>query len=80
MAKEHKATVEGSDAVPAPQGRIAGVPFDFRRPSLSKLRARWWNPDDPRVFTPKTFGMGWDINLHRLVHPLHRPHAKASDD
>ena len=25
-----------------------------------------WNPEDERIFTPRTFGIGWDINLYRL--------------
>jgi hypothetical protein len=57
---------------PAPErtwhGDIFGVPYDFRRPSLERLRRSWWNPDDSRLFTPRSFGVGWDINLHRLLH------------
>jgi uncharacterized membrane protein len=26
----------------------------------------WWNPDDPRLFTERDFGIGWAINLHRV--------------
>ena len=79
MNKKHATSTEESDAVPAPQGHVAGVPFDFRRPTLSKLRSRWWNPEDSRVFTPKTFGMGWDINLYRLVHPARHHHDVSHD-
>ncbi|MDA8296399.1 MAG: DUF5808 domain-containing protein [Actinomycetota bacterium] len=63
------------DAVPLPQGEFHGVPFDFRKPSLRRAKSRWWNPGDPRVFTPKAFGAGWDINFYWLTHPrsyLHR--------
>ncbi len=49
-------------------GRVAGfVPYDFRRPTLRRAKARWWNPSDPRILTPKTFGVGWDVNLGRLL-------------
>lgn len=54
------------------EGRVLGVPYDFRPPTLSRLRARWWNPDDPRVFTPRTFGVGWDLNIYRLTHLVAR--------
>ncbi|MBF6062785.1 hypothetical protein IU500_13610 [Nocardia terpenica] len=60
------------DCVPRPQGTVAGVPYDWRRPTWARLRARWWNRDDPRVFTPKSFGWGFDVNLYRLVHPRRR--------
>jgi uncharacterized membrane protein len=49
-------------------GRIAGVvPYDFRRPTLRRAKSRWWNPRDPRILTPRTFGVGWDVNIGRLV-------------
>jgi hypothetical protein len=51
------------------EGRLAGLPFDVRRPTSARLRARAWNPDDPRVFTPKTFGWGYGLNFYWLVHP-----------
>jgi Family of unknown function (DUF5808) len=55
-------------SVPEPQGRLLGLPYDFRRPTMARLRARWWNPDEPRLFTPKAFGWGYDLNLYRLFH------------
>jgi hypothetical protein len=49
-------------------GRVAGlVPYDFRPPTLARFQAAWWNPDDPRIFTDRVFGVGWAINLGRLA-------------
>ena len=28
------------------------------------------NPADRRFFTPKAYGVGWDINFFWLVHPV----------
>lgn len=48
-------------------GQLMGfVPYDLRRPTLQRLRAAWWNPDDERLFTPRPFGVGWALNLARL--------------
>lgn len=45
-------------------GRVAGVvPYDFRPPTWERLKANLWNPDDSRIVTDKTFGVGWDVNL-----------------
>ena len=52
-------------------GEVGGMPYDFRVPTIEKLRATMWNKEDPRLFVPKVFGMGWDINLYPLVHPGH---------
>lgn len=59
-----------ADDVP---GRVAGVPYDVLRPTWSRLKSRWWNPTDRRVFTPKTYGWGYDIKLFRLTHPFSKP-------
>lgn len=49
-------------------GRVAGfVPYDLRPPTLARVRAAWWSPDEPRIFTDRVFGVGWALNLGRLV-------------
>ena len=50
-------------------GDIAGIPYDFRIPSVEKLRATYWNPDDSRLLVPQAFGIGWTLNFYRLLHP-----------
>jgi hypothetical protein len=32
-----------------------------------KLFRNIWNPQEPRVFPPKYFGVGWDLNFHALA-------------
>jgi Family of unknown function (DUF5808) len=44
-------------------GRIARVPYDFRAPSLTRLRSGVWQPHQSAVVVPKTFGLGWTVNL-----------------
>jgi len=60
---------QDENAPPDPQGRFAGLPYDFRRPTVARVRSRMWNRKDPRLFTPKSFGWGYDINAYWLVHP-----------
>jgi hypothetical protein len=48
-------------------GTFLRVPYDWRRPTVARFKQRWWNPGEPRLFTPKTFGWGDDINLARLL-------------
>ena len=49
-------------------GRFLGMPYDWRRPTVQRLKQRMWNPDDPRLLTPRAFGWGYDLNVHRLLH------------
>ena len=47
-------------------GKILGVPYDFRIPTPARIKERMWNPEDPRVITPRVFGAGWTINFATL--------------
>jgi Family of unknown function (DUF5808) len=52
------------------QGRIAGrVPYDLRPPTLARVHERVWNPADRRIVVPTVFGVGWTVNLGRLLAP-----------
>ncbi|MEZ4521041.1 MAG: DUF5808 domain-containing protein [Thermomicrobiales bacterium] len=48
-------------------GQVFGVPYDFRRPTLSKIKERFWDPQDSRLLTPHVFGVGWSVNVGRLA-------------
>ncbi|HEX2221016.1 MAG TPA: hypothetical protein VHK06_00660 [Candidatus Limnocylindria bacterium] len=49
-------------------GRLFGViPYDFRLPSLGRLREAYWNPSSNRLFTDRPLGVGWAINLPVLL-------------
>ena len=50
------------------EGTVVGfVPYDFRMPTIERARSRWWNPEEPRLFVPQVFGLGWTINFAKLV-------------
>ncbi|MBF9066849.1 DUF5808 domain-containing protein [Streptacidiphilus fuscans] len=51
-------------------GRIAGLPYDFRPPTLARVRAEFWAPDNPSLLTPHAFGIGYGLNLGRLARDL----------
>lgn len=44
-------------------GTLLGIPYDVRMPTSERIRTRWWNPQDPTLFTPRMWGMGWDLNF-----------------
>ena len=49
-------------------GQVAGfIPYDFRRPSVARVRERMWNPADSRLVVPSVLGVGWTVNAARLV-------------
>ena len=45
-------------------GKVAGiVPYDFRLPTIDRLREAYWDPDNEQVFSEKVFGVGWAVNI-----------------
>ena len=49
-------------------GALGGlVPYDFRPPTLDRLRATYWAPDSEALLRPHAFGVGWGLNVGRLV-------------
>ena len=50
-------------------GTLYGIPYDFRWPTIERLRETFWNKDTARVLVPHAFGMGWSINFYPLINP-----------
>lgn len=53
-----------------PAGEVWGIPYDLRLPTAARLARRWWNPADSRVVVPRTFGIGWGLNLGAIAERL----------
>ena len=50
------------------QGQLGAIPYDFRPPTLKRLREKVWNKDTSHVVMPRLFGVGWSLNLYSLFH------------
>jgi hypothetical protein len=54
-------------------GKVAGVvPYDFRMPTVSRVKERVWNPQGEHVVGPRVFGVGWTVNAGKLVSEVRR--------
>ena len=51
-------------------GRFIFVPFEFRVPTIKRVRERLWNSETDTLFTPSVFGVGWSLNLHAALKRL----------
>ena len=46
-------------------GKVIGfIPYDFRLPTLERLKETYWNPYERHIFAPPVFGVGWSINFY----------------
>ena len=49
-------------------GALGGViPYDFRPPTVDRLRATYWAPESDQLLRPHVFGVGWGLNVGRLA-------------
>jgi hypothetical protein len=55
------------------------VPYDFRPPSVDKLRRSAWDPENPQTVVPLAFGVGWSVNLARLATFVQPPQGPAAE-
>ena len=46
-------------------GKVGFVPYDFRFPTISRIRDTYWNPDGP-IISSQVFGVGWAVNIAAL--------------
>jgi hypothetical protein len=64
------------------QGKVAGVvPYDFRVPTLERIRMAYWDPESDTIFTDKVIGVGWAVNIPVAIRKLNeamRQYSEAS--
>ncbi len=51
------------------QRTFLGMPMSWEW-NVGKMVRNVWNPDDDRLFPPRVFGIGWDVNGHALLRRL----------
>ena len=51
-------------------GKMGFIPYDFRLPTMERVRAAYWNPEVSRIFSPEVFGVGWAINFFALLEKM----------
>lgn len=62
-------------------GKLGFIPYDFRLPTLERIRDAYWNPESDRVISNEVFGIGWAVNFHALLEKMRViSEAYASED
>lgn len=52
------------------QGKVGFIPYDFRLPTIERIRQGYWNEDSAQIFSPEVIGLGWAINFHALLEKM----------
>ncbi|WP_205710809.1 DUF5808 domain-containing protein [Isoptericola sp. BMS4] len=53
-------------------GTVGFVPYEFRAPTVERLRERLWDPEGEHLVGPHVFGVGWSVNVGRVVELVRR--------
>jgi hypothetical protein len=48
------------------------IPYDWRWPTVQRVRRAFWQPRNPHLLQPAVFGVGWSINVAAVLRPLGR--------
>lgn len=60
-------------------GKVADfVPYDFRMPTVARVRDTYWNSGGP-ILSSKVFGVGWAPNIRAVVDLLRRDEERTGD-
>jgi len=51
-------------------GKLGFIPYDFRLPTIERLKETYWNPENERVFVPQACGIGWTLNFYALLEKM----------
>ena len=43
------------------------MPYDFRFPTPERIKERFWNPESGSIINPRVFGVGWTLNVGRVL-------------
>ena len=62
------------------QGKVGGfIPYDFRIPTIERVRSAYWDPASDTVFTDKVIGVGWAVNIPGLLRKLNQASRQYAD-
>lgn len=51
-------------------GKLGFIPYDFRVPTINRVKETFWNAEDERIFTKMLWGVGWGINFYALLEKM----------
>ena len=51
-------------------GKLGFIPYDFRLPTIERLKQAYWNPESDSIFGPEAWGIGWAVNFHALLEKM----------
>lgn len=61
-------------------GKVGGlIPYDFRIPTVEKIRSAYWDPTSDTLFSERVIGVGWAVNIPVLIRKLNETSRQYAD-
>ena len=51
-------------------GKVGIIPYDFRFPTLERLKQAYWNTESNQVFSDTVMGIGWAVNFYAILEKM----------
>ena len=51
-------------------GKLGVIPYDFRLPTIERIKEAYWNPDSDQIFSETVLGIGWAINFYAILEKM----------
>ncbi len=51
-------------------GKLGIIPYDFRTPTLERLKQGYWNIESTRVLSDTVMGIGWSVNFYAILEKM----------
>lgn len=51
-------------------GNVGFIPYDFRMPTIERIKEGYWNTESDKIFSAEVWGIGWAINIYALLEKM----------
>jgi len=51
-------------------GKLGIIPYDFRVPTLERLKEAYWNTESNQVISDTVMGIGWAVNFYAILEKM----------
>jgi hypothetical protein len=51
-------------------GKLGIIPYDFRLPTIKRIKEAYWNPDSEQIFSETVLGIGWAVNFYAILEKM----------
>lgn len=51
-------------------GKLGIIPYDFRFPTIERLKRAYWNTESDQIISDTVLGIGWAVNFFAILEKM----------